>query len=118
MINKISRIFLPLIIILSITSCRHEEEAIVDCVGESILVSLKDDVSNTNTKQINFQVDYSGGKTVTSVEWDFGDGSTTTTTSKNTSHTYPNPGQYEVKTNVSLDQEKCTVSPKKSITID
>lgn len=116
---KTKFLLLPLITIaLTTNSCRKAEEAAVDCFGEAILTSMHFDISTTNPKQVDFTISYSGEKTLTSVEWDFGDGNKTTTTNKTISHTYNTNGTYEVKTNMNLDKGKCTVSPKKSVTVE
>ncbi|WP_312764747.1 PKD domain-containing protein [Epilithonimonas sp.] len=117
---KLKIIYLSLLFftVLTINSCRKVEESIVDCLGESILTSLRHEVSTSNVKQVDFEISYSGEKTVTSIAWDFGDGIKTTSTNKKISHTYTTGGTYEVKTDVSLENGKCTVSPKKSVIID
>lgn len=115
---RISYLLLFFCFALTTNSCRKAEEAAVDCLGEAILTSMHYDISTTNPKQVDFTISYSGEKTLTSVEWDFGDGNKTTTTNKTISHTYSTNGTYEVKTNVNLDKGKCTVSPKKSVTVE
>jgi len=116
--SKIIYLFLFLIVFSMVNSCRKEEEAIVNCLGESILTSLKHQTSTSNVKQIDLEIGYSGDKAVTSINWDFGDGNKTTTTVRTTSHTYATAGTYEVKADVNLDNGKCTVSPKRSVTVE
>ncbi len=48
--------------------------------------------------------------------WDFGDGSNTTTTIPNTSHTYPNVGDYKVRL-ISIDSASCNIADTSYITI-
>lgn len=104
-------------LLLSSTGCRKTEEAIVDCLSENILTSLKHNISETDPKQLNLEASYNGDKTVSQITWTFGDGSTTTTTTRTTSHTYSTAGTYQVKADISLDNGACVISPKKSITI-
>lgn len=72
--SRIISLSLLFFILLTINSCRRVEESIVDCLGESILTSLRHNTSASNVKQVDFEISYSGEKTVTSIEWDFGDG--------------------------------------------
>ncbi len=116
--TRIIYVFLFFISFLSINSCRKTEEAIVDCVGESILTSLKHQTSTSNVKQVDFEIHYSGENTLSSINWDFGDGNKKTTTARTVSHTYSTAGTYEVKADVNIDNGKCTVSPKKSVTVE
>lgn len=115
--SKIIYLSLLITTIFVINSCRKEEEAVVDCFGEAVLTSLRHHESSSNVKQIDYEISYAGEKAVTSIAWDFGDGTKTTTTNRTISHTYATSGTYEVKTDVNLDNGKCTVSPKKSITV-
>jgi gliding motility-associated-like protein len=48
--------------------------------------------------------------------WDFGDGSDTITAGPNTSHTYPNVGDYKVRL-ISIDSSSCNVADTAYITI-
>jgi hypothetical protein len=77
--------------VISINSCRKEEEAVAERVGESLLTSLRHETST-----ISFEIHYNGEKAISSIPWDFGDGSISTSTSKTTTHTYATRGTYEV----------------------
>lgn len=107
-----------------IISCsKSDDAAIVDCFGDSILTELKHSADGTNTKIINYSIHYSGSNTVTSVKWTFGDGTavqTVTGTTGAVSHTYTAAGTYEVKADVTISKGggSCTVSPKKSVTVN
>ncbi|WPO79869.1 PKD domain-containing protein [Flavobacterium sp. KACC 22761] len=107
-----------------INSCsKSEDEAIVNCFGDSILTELKHSADGTNSKIINYSIQYSGSNTVTSVKWTFGDGTpvqTVTSANGAVSHTYTAAGTFEVKADVTLSKGggSCTVSPKKSVTVN
>jgi gliding motility-associated-like protein len=49
-------------------------------------------------------------------KWDFGDGTQTTTTIPNTSHTYNNVGDYRVRL-ISIDSSSCNISDTSFVTI-
>ena len=110
------------VIFLNLSCSKNEDEAIVDCFGDSVLTQLKHSVDGTNSKIINYSIQYSGSNTVTSVKWTFGDGKTETVNSATgvVSHTYSTVGTFEVKADVKVSKEggSCTVSPKKSITVN
>lgn len=110
-------LFLTVTIFSMLSSCRKVEEDIVDCLSESILTSLHAHISGTNPKQVEFNVSHSGENQITSIVWTFGDGTTTTTSNTTVTHLYNAAGSYEVKAEVSINNGKCTVSPKKSVDI-
>lgn len=117
--KKMKRIFAVVIIaFLSISCSKHDDEEIVDCFGESILIQLKHSVDGADSKKINYPIEYAGTKTITSVKWTFGDG--TTGEGMNVSHTYAAAGTFEVKADVTTKEgsSACTSSPKKSITVN
>ncbi|MFH6997666.1 PKD domain-containing protein [Flavobacterium sp. FlaQc-57] len=110
-------------VFIGVSCSKHDDEAIVDCFGDSILTELKHSVDGTNSKVINYSIQYSGSNTVTAVKWTFGDGTPSQTISTATgavSHTYAAAGTFEVKAEVSISKSgsSCTVSPKKSITVN
>lgn len=110
-------LFLAITAFSIFSSCRKVEEDIVDCLSESILTSLHAHVSGTNPKQVEFNVSHSGENQITSIVWNFGDGTTTTTTGTTATHLYNAAGTYEVKAEVKINNGKCTISPKKSVDI-
>lgn len=110
-------LFLAITAFSIFSSCRKVEEDIVDCLSESILTSLHAHVSGTNPKQVEFNVSHSGENQITSIVWNFGDGTTTTTTGTTATHLYNAAGTYEVKAEVKINNGKCTISPKKSVNI-
>lgn len=122
--KKITAILILTMVLFMSNSCsKHDDEAIIDCFGDSILTSLKHSADETNSKIINYSIQYSGSNTVTSVKWTFGDGTpaqTVSTTTGAVQHTYTAAGTFEVKADVTLSKSggSCTVSPKKNITVN
>lgn len=114
---------LTMVFFMSNSCSKHDDEEIVDCFGDSILTSLKHTADGTNSKIINYSIEYGGSNTVTSVKWTFGDGTPAQTISSATgavSHTYSAAGTFEVKADVNISKSgaSCTVSPKKSVTVN
>lgn len=122
--KKITTILMiTLVLFISYSCSKNDDEAIVDCFGDSILTQLKHSVDGTNSKVINYSIQYSGSNTVSSVKWTFGDGTpaqTITSATGAVSHTYTAAGTYEVKADVTISKGggSCTISPKKSITVN
>ena len=122
--KKIATILILTAVFFASNSCsKSDDEAIVDCFGDSILTELKHSTDGTNSKIINYSIQYSGSNTVTSVKWTFGDGTPAQTVNSATgavSHTYAAAGTFEVKADVKVSKSggSCTVSPKKSITVN
>lgn len=122
--KKIATILMLTLVFFMINSCsKHDDEAIVDCFGDSILTELKHSADGTNPKIINYHIEYGGSNTVTSVKWTFGDGTPAQTVNSATgavAHTYAAAGTYEVKADVTLSKSggSCTVSPKRSVTVN
>lgn len=100
-------------------SCSKDEESVVDCFGESLLLSIHHNASTENTKLINFNVDYSGDHTFdNTIKWDFGDGTPTQTiTGKTATHTYATAGPYTAKATVTLNKRKCSYNLEESLTV-
>ncbi len=122
--KKITTVLILVTVFFMNNSCsKHDDEAIVDCFGDSILTELKHSADGTNSKIINYHIQYSGSNTVTSVKWTFGDGTpaqTVNTATGTVAHTYAAAGTYEVKADVNITKGggSCTVSPKKSVTVN
>lgn len=122
--KKITAILILTILVFISNSCsKHDDEAIVDCFGDSILTELKHSTDGTNSKIVNYSIQYSGSNTVTSVKWTFGDGTPAQTINSATgavSHTYTAAGTFEVKADVTISKSggSCTISPKKSVTVN
>jgi hypothetical protein len=122
--KKITTILILTILVFISNSCsKHDDEVIVDCFGDSILTELKHSTDGTNSKTVNYSIQYSGSNTVTSVKWTFGDGTPAQTINSATgavSHTYTAAGTFEVKADVTISKSggSCTISPKKSVTVN
>ncbi|TDO98407.1 PKD domain-containing protein [Flavobacterium sp. 245] len=122
--KKITTILMLSLVFFMNNSCsKHDDEAIIDCFGDSILTELKHAADAGNSKIINYSIQYSGSNTVSAVKWNFGDGTPVQTISSATgavSHTYTATGTFEVRADVVLSKSggSCTVSPKKSVTVN
>lgn len=101
---------------IALESCKREEEAVVDCFGNGLETSLSVKIASDNTKKVNTSVTYIGSQTIESIQWNFGDNSNTTTTATSVEHIYTSTGTYDVTANVKFTSG-CSVSPKKTITI-
>lgn len=111
-------------VVITLLSCRRTAEKVVEgsmeCLNENLLTSLTAKMSDTDPKTATFTVTYSGNKTLTAVEWDFGDGHKTTTTSNHTvSHTYEKAGNYTMKAaiKININGKECVTYPTKTVTI-
>lgn len=100
-------------------SCKKTAEEAVDCFAESVLTSLHGTNDDANKKIIHFNASYDGDKTISSIAWEFGDGTTATTTSQTTDHTYEAAGNYTAKAKVTFKEQggSCTVEPTKLVSI-
>ncbi len=108
-----------LIVAMSFVACKKTSERVIDCFGESFLVSVHVKVNEANGKQVATEVKYLGSKTISGVKWEYGDGSTESTTDLVGNHTYASAGTYTVKARVSFRDGKstCEVDPTKSVSI-
>jgi PKD repeat protein len=118
--RKVSFLFLIAGILLMQAACKKTTETVVDCLAESLLVSVKYKADAINNKIINFEVNYAGANTVQSVEWIYGDGSTAKGNATTSTHTYSAAGPYTVKAKVAIAKgnSTCTPEPEKSITVN
>jgi PKD repeat protein len=78
------------------SSCSKSAETVVDCIAEALMVSVNHNVSPTNSKEILFNISYSGTLTISSVTWNYGDGKTETLNGTSATHTYSQAGPYTV----------------------
>lgn len=115
------RTFIPylLLFILLLGSCKKAAESAVDCFGESLLTSVHVMVSSTNAKQVTTEVRYGGTKTISGIKWEFGDGSTASTTERTSTHVYATPGSYTVTARVTFSNgtSSCEVDPTRTVNI-
>lgn len=117
--KKIVSILMLALVFYTANSCsKHDDEVIIDCLGEAIFVKLHNSTDATNPKLMNYSVGYSGTGTLVGVKWTFGDGTTGTGTS--TTHIYPAAGTYEVSAEVTVAKNgaDCTSIPKRTVTIN
>lgn len=117
--KKMKLIGCVLIAFIIFAGCKKSSKAVVDCFGESLKVSVHVTISSTNSKQITTEVKYWGSKKVSGVKWEYGDGSTESTTGLTGSHTYAAGGAYTIKARVTFTEGKssCEVDPTKNINI-
>ncbi|WP_026966813.1 PKD domain-containing protein [Algoriphagus terrigena] len=104
------------LILIAMTSCKDVLEDITDCVGESAFTTMKHEASASNAREVTFTIAYIGSHTVSSVDWDFGDGSTQNVKGLTVTHTYSAPETANVSANVHL-ADVCSFEIKKSVTI-
>ncbi len=100
-------------------SCsKSDAEDVVDCLAEAVYIKLHNSTDATNPKLMNYSVEYSGTGTLSSVKWNFGDGTTGTGTT--VTHTYAAAGEYTATAEVTVKKEgsECTSSPKRTVTIE
>jgi len=115
----ISCYFLFFFIAISFLQCKKTTESIVDCLGESFLVSVHATTDASNSKKILLEAKYIGSHTLSNVTWEYGDGMSETLNTTTTTHTYVTSGVYTVKAKVKLNSNNnsCTIEPTKTITI-
>lgn len=119
---------IPAILLASIlfieSGCKKVVEDIIDCTIESALLSIHDEVDGTNPKLVHFEFinnDTGGDFTLDStINWDFGDGNTTSSTGLKTDHIYSNKGNYKVTASYTLRRGSatCTGYKEDDVTIE
>ncbi len=111
-LSSFSRIFALLGMVFLTLSCSGDDaENIINCLGESSFISIE--IENDNgDRTVGFSIDYTGDLTLRSVEWDFGDGNTSSGTS--VSHTYSAAGSFSVKAKVELRDGDAFCKPEKT----
>ncbi len=117
--KKIGMFIIFMIALFINYSCsKHDDEAIIDCFAESIYIKLHNSTDAANPKLMNYSVEYSGTGTLTSVKWNFGDG--TTGTGATVTHTYTAAGEYiaTAEVTVKVDGSECTSIPKRTVTVN
>src|SRR6187402_1235375 len=117
--TKLKILFAVVVLFFNFSCNKDEVKAPIDCFGESLFIKLKHTTDATNPKKINYEIEYTGSFTFSSVRWTFGDGTTETVSSTTVSHTYTEAGTFTVKADVTIkkDDETCTSSPVKNVTV-
>lgn len=105
--------------LILLCGCKKTTEKVLDCFGESLLVSVHVTASSANPKLVATELRYSGSRNISSIKWEYGDGATQTTSGLSAAHTYAAAGNYTIKARVSFSQGKssCEVDPTKNITV-
>jgi len=118
--TKLKILFAVVVLFLNISCNKEDSKAPIDCLGESLFIKLKHTTDAANPKKINYEIEYTGDFTFSSVKWTFGDGTTETVSSTTVSHTYTEAGTFMVKADVTIkkDNESCTSSPVKNVTVN
>ena len=113
-----SCLLLGAICIFSNSSCKKTLESAVNCTGESLLVSIHVNADATSPKLVHVEVQYSGSYNFQSVTWDFGDGNTSTVTTKTADHTYATSGTFRVKGKVKIASGSSSCESEHSKSVD
>lgn len=123
--TKFKIVCIAAILLLGFSCSKSDIDKGIDCVGESIFEKVTHTADATNTKKIDFKVEYSGTKTLKSVKWTFGDGTPAETvaatgTTASISHVYSAAGTYTIKADITIQNGSgtCTSSPTKSVTVN
>lgn len=108
-----------LVLLAFFAGCKKTTEQVIDCFAESLLVGVHVNVSAANAKQVVTELRYAGDQPIASITWEYGDGSTETTTNLTGNHTYAVAGMYTIKAKVTFRKGKssCQVDPTKTVTI-
>lgn len=104
------------LLLIVMASCKDDIEEATDCIGESVFTSMKHQASASNAREVTFTIEYIGDHTVSSVDWDFGDGSTQNVQGLTATHTYSAPVTANVTANIHLSGG-CSFKKEKSVTI-
>ncbi len=118
--KKSLTILLSAIFVFSISCSKNEAENVVDCVAESLTVSISATPDPGNPKKIDFKLNYTGSHTIRKVDWTFGDGNKATVNGTTTSHTYAAAAGYTVKAKVEIVNGSaiCSPEPLRNITVN
>lgn len=109
------------IIVGTMSSCGDDDtKSIVDCFGESLLISVDHEKVETNPKQVNFEAKYFGDHDLDgTIKWNFDDGTPVQALPGTTaSHTYVNAGTYHATATVILNGGGCSYDVKETVTVD
>ena len=119
---------IPIILFISFLvfqpGCKSVIDDVIDCSIESAFLSIHAEINTVNPKLVNFEFvnnDKEGGFILDSdIQWDFGDGHTTTSTNHKTDHIYADSGDYKVIAKYVLRRgdASCNGPKEKTITIN
>lgn len=102
------------------SSCEKATESLINCIGESLLVTIQATPDATDPKKVQFSIKYTGSLTMSTITWDFADGSPVAEGAASTTHTYAVAGSYLVSATVKLQKANstCVPNPQKNITVN
>jgi PKD repeat protein len=118
--TKLSVMLILAATMLYFSSCKKTKE-IIDCLGEVTHFTFNYEADSEDAKTIKFTIDYTGSHNLQqAVEWNFGDGTTTTVNGKTAEHTYSAAGTYDVryKPTVKNGDETCSPEYEQTITVN
>ena len=105
--------------VLTTYSCGGDDAGnVFNCVGETIITHIRHNTDTNNALMVNYEIEYNGDYNLTSVQWEFGDGSTGSGVT--TTHTYTSSGTYDVKAKVTVNDGggSCSFTKDKSINVN
>lgn len=104
--------------------CKKAIDDAIDCVIESVLLSVNAEIDGSNVKLVHFEFinnDTNGSFTLDKeIKWDFGDGNTVTSATLKVDHIYSLAGDYTITATYTLRRgtASCTGPKEKNITIN
>ncbi len=113
---KLTTLFIVAIALMLGSSCKKA----IDCVGESLLISVDITPDGNDPNQIEFEVDYFGDFELVEIRYDFGDGNSAKGQETKVTHRYDSPGTYDAKIEVRLrdGDESCNSELDREVTIE
>lgn len=106
------------------TGCKEAIDDAIDCILESAFLKIQAETDGSNPKLVHFEFinnDTEGGFTLNqNINWDFGDGNTTTSTDHKVDHTFNSAGDYTVTASYTLHRgsASCNSTKEKTVTIN
>lgn len=106
------------------TGCKDVIDDAIDCILESAFLKIQADVDGSNPKLVHFEFinnDTEGSFVLNqNINWDFGDGSTATSTNNKVDHTFNSTGDFTVVATYTLQRgsASCTGTKEKTVTIN
>lgn len=112
--SKLSLLLLA--VFFFVACCKDDAEEIVGCAADALMTTVNHNVFEENAREVIFNVLHTDDSTISSVDWNFGDGTTQTSNSKTITHAYAEAGSYHVKLTVYLSNS-CSFDKTKNITV-